>query len=313
MPEGRTYGWLGDDWQEYCDQLFALRHPNSYARMPDADRGDLGVEGYSTDGTGCAYQCYVSEAEETAKRAAAQKRKIRRDLKKLCDRAADVERHLGDIKIKRWILVVPLHDSKDVTAYARLKEKEIRSAGLTFLDPDFRIDIQTHLTHFPVERRALEEGGAGVVVAPQSSVTSKDVQELAEAEPHLLKNLEEKIARLLADRSVEDRRRFRDEMLQRAVAAANIQDYLRVHHAPVFERYLAEHDAEERDVTLEVGVGVADRPAFVADVRRRFEERLGANIRALGSREANQLSHGAVADWLRHCPIDVPMNQGQSS
>ena len=41
----------GDEWQEYCEQLFALKHPGSYARMPDEDRGDLGIEGYSTDGT----------------------------------------------------------------------------------------------------------------------------------------------------------------------------------------------------------------------------------------------------------------------
>src|SRR5205809_191624 len=138
----RTWAGDGDEWQRYCEQLFILHHPDSYARMPDEHKGDLGLEGYSTDGSGCAYQCYASEADTPGKRAEAQKRKMRRDLKKMRDNAVEVERHLGDIKIKRWILVVPVHDSIEVTAYAREQEAVVHNAGLDFVDSTFRVDVQ---------------------------------------------------------------------------------------------------------------------------------------------------------------------------
>lgn len=106
--------------------------------MPDEHKGDLEIEGYRTDGTGCAYHCYASEAETPGKRAEAQTRKVRRDLKKLRDSAEELRRHLDDITTKRWILVVPLHDSIEVTTYAREQESVIRSADLESVDAEFR-------------------------------------------------------------------------------------------------------------------------------------------------------------------------------
>jgi hypothetical protein len=306
MEDRAAHEWSGEEWQEYCEQLLILRHPNAFARMPDTDGGDLGLEGYATDGTGCGYQCYVTEQQETGKRADAQKRKITRDLKKLCDGAVEVARHLGDVVLLKWILVVPIHDSKAVTRHAREKELEMRGKGLLFIDPSFRVDIQTALTHFAAERNILEQAGAGLVRAPMIDVAPEELERFAKEEPELTRNLTEKIARLVAGQGEERQRDLVDFMQLAAVRGANIEDLLRVQHAPVYETYLRERSAEENDVKLEASAGTATEPRYVVDVRRRFEERLVERVRALGSHEANLLSHGAVADWLRRCPMDFP-------
>jgi hypothetical protein len=83
-----SHTWSGDDWQAYCDLLFQERHkPAGYVRVPDKDRGDLGIEGYTIDGTACMYQCYATQAVALRERYEAQRNKITRDLTKLVKNA----------------------------------------------------------------------------------------------------------------------------------------------------------------------------------------------------------------------------------
>lgn len=278
--------------------------------MPDTHGGDLGLEGYSTDEAACAYQCYVPESQEPGKRATDQKRKMTRDLKKLVDNQQEVARHLKGIQVKRWILVVPLHDSKEVTAHARKKELEMRARALAFLHPEFRIDIQTAETHFRRERELLDEGASGLIKAPPPAITTEHLDKLAEEAPDLLSNLEQKIERLLPGAPMVTRTDLRDTMQRSAVDGANLEDHLRVNHAPVYEQYLRERDAEEQAVQLESYTGVSAQTAYVTDARARFEERLRREVSGLRrGDEASRLSHAAVADWLRRCPMDFPISK----
>lgn len=304
MASHAVYEWEGREWQDYCEQLLIRRYPNSYARMPDTDRGDLGLEGYSTDGSACAYQCYAPEARDTGKRAEAQQGKITRDLKKLKDRATEVERHLRGITLRHWVLLTPLHDSKAVTAHARAKELEMRGVGLSFLHSEFRIDIQTVETHFTAERRRLEEEGLGVIAAPPASVDAAELERLAREGPLLLSNLEAKVRRLMPAGSKEKWDELRDTFQRYAVDGANLEDHLRINHAPTYERYLRERDAEERAVHLECLTGEGGS-AYVSQVRARYEARLRREVSAMRQGdEADRLSYSAVADWLRRCPMD---------
>src|SRR4051812_17856470 len=117
MP-GSTHIWSPDDWEEYCNGLFRERHgPTGYVRVPDRDRGDLGMEGYSMDGTGVIYQCYATEATEVGERYAKQRDKITKDLGKLVAKAERVAALLGDNVMGFWALVVPLYDSKELVIH----------------------------------------------------------------------------------------------------------------------------------------------------------------------------------------------------
>lgn len=313
MKDRAPHEWDGREWQEYCEQLLILRHANSYARMPDRHGGDLGLEGYSTDDEAAGYQCYVPESQETAKRAADQRRKITTDLKKLVDKMDDVARELNGVRLRRWILVTPVHDSRQVTAHCRKKEREMRDFELPFLTEDFRIDVQTVETHFRRERQLLDVGGAGLVRAPAAQVSDEDLERLTEQRPELVTNLEEKIDRLLTGQPLANKARLRDLMQRHAVDLGNLEDHLRVHHPPIYEQYLRQRDQEEQQVLMESYTAIEPTSgAYVSTARLRFERRLREQVAGLRQgTEAERLSHGAVSDWLRRCPMDFIEAEGR--
>src|SRR5436305_8600583 len=114
--------WSGDEWQEHV-LLLLKRHygPGEFQEVPDTDQGDAGLEGFSNDG--CAYQCYAPEEPLTLQqRAEKHKRKIYKDIQKFVKNQAVLLALIGSVKIKRWILVVPRIDSKEVIGYA---EKQV--------------------------------------------------------------------------------------------------------------------------------------------------------------------------------------------
>jgi hypothetical protein len=74
---GFLRAWDPDGWQAFALQLVQLRHyPQNVQIVPDAVRGDAGIEFFSTDG--CLYQCYApEEVADVGKAASAMKEKAR--------------------------------------------------------------------------------------------------------------------------------------------------------------------------------------------------------------------------------------------
>jgi hypothetical protein len=57
MPDEYQYSWDPKDWENRVLQLIRERHgSDNVVRIPDKDRGDLGLEAYTYDGS--VYQCY---------------------------------------------------------------------------------------------------------------------------------------------------------------------------------------------------------------------------------------------------------------
>jgi hypothetical protein len=300
----RPSTWSGDDWQDYCDLLFQERHkPAGYQRVPDKDRGDLGVEGFTVDGTGCIYQCYSTEAVGGSERYRAQRDKITRDLKKLAKNRDRLEGLFGQHVMRTWILVVPEHDTKDLVEHARKKEVELRQAGLPFLSPDVTVVIQTDVKNFAIERRALEDAAAATItVAPEIGEVeaSEAVLALKTNDAAQVAVMDEKLAKVLAPDTAVD---VRDRMLRQSVDGANIREHLRGSHPLTLERVLRQHQIEARDLLDERDFGQLHKGS-ITEVRARYEKRLRDSVPGLGDVQSSRLSHAAVADWVMECPID---------
>jgi hypothetical protein len=213
--------WSGDDWQEWCDLLFQARHaPAGYVRVPDIDRGDLGVEGYSVDGTGCMYQCYAGTATDLRKRYEDQRDKITTDLRKLVSNETRMALLLGIHRMRSWILVVPLHDSKELVFHARKKEDEMRGHALPFLDAHFTVVIQTDRQNFAAERKLMDAGAIAKVpsiAAPDDAMATAAVARLELDEAEQAATMDGKLRRA----SVGDPAAARDRLLRRVVDADN--------------------------------------------------------------------------------------------
>jgi len=310
MISGEHHIWLGDEWQTYCDGLFREKHGSTgYVRVPDRDRGDLGMEGYSIDGSGTIYQCYATEATDVGKRFEKQRDKITRDLGKLVAKKDRVAKLLGSHAMTCWVLMVPVHDSKELVIHARAKEEEIRKEDLSFLADGFTVLIWTD-GDFAKERAALDRAGVATIPPPKS-LTDDDVSESVAAMKEAAGQKIEEMSAKLRRAGTPDVLSARERLLRQVVEADNIREHLRREFPTTSELVLTELDIEERDVIQERDFKQLHSGSAIT-VRERLKERLAASVPAIGPDQASQLAHGAVGRWLLECPLDFPEPDGHS-
>lgn len=134
--------WNPDDWELFSLNLLQNRHGTlNVHKIPAAHQGDFGIDYYCTK-EAVAYQCYaVEEPIDISTRADRQKTKITRDLAKILANESQVRALFNDVKIKHWILLAPLHDSKEVNLHCSKKTKDMRDKKCDVLDETFEVAI----------------------------------------------------------------------------------------------------------------------------------------------------------------------------
>ena len=138
----QAHNWNGDDWQDRVKCWLSIRHKEDWVAVPDGHGGDFGIEGFSR--SGYAYQCYCADGPLGVLALYEKQRdKMTADLRKFVENADDLKKVFGTTKIKRWILVVPKHQSSKLNQHATAKAVEIVNTGLDYLDGDFQVHIQT--------------------------------------------------------------------------------------------------------------------------------------------------------------------------
>src|SRR3546814_5651337 len=55
--------------------------------------------------------------------------------------SSDLSKLLLSKPLKKWILLVPVHDSKDVNMHCAKKTADLRGMDLALLDPDFEVCV----------------------------------------------------------------------------------------------------------------------------------------------------------------------------
>jgi len=293
-------GWSGDDWEEYCDPLFAERHaPAGYQRVPDRDQGDLGFEGFTVDGSGCAYQCYADEQPDLKSRYEGQRDKMSEEVRKLILRKARVGELIGVHVLHRWVFVVPIHDSKQLVSHARRKEMELKEAGLDFIAEDFAIVIET-AENFVIERAKLEDFGAATVTVVADDVDEAAVATFKREEAEQVVTMDRKLQKVIDRPAV-----IRDRMLHHALDEANIRENLRRNHPLTAERVTRQIEIERRNVLDRRDLAELHKGSIVA-VREKLATDLQKTASAIGDDQASRVAHGTIARWLMECPMDFP-------
>src|SRR3546814_862354 len=137
-----VHQWRPDDWESFAQSLLQSRHGVlNLHKVPATHIGDFGIDYYCLADL-VIYQCYaVEEPIDIAIRADRQKSKITTDLKKLIAGASEVSKLLLSKPLKKWILLVPVHDSKDVNMHCAKKTADLRGMDLALLDPDFEVCV----------------------------------------------------------------------------------------------------------------------------------------------------------------------------
>jgi hypothetical protein len=293
--------WDGTAWQEYSLRLAQVRHgAENVQQVPDKVRGDCGIEFFALNG--CLYQCYApEEVYDIQKAASGMKTKSLRDLKKLEDYKDTIADILQSTKARRWILLCPFLDDKEVVAYVREKGEKIRAAGLPFISDDFEALVHSQ-SDFEGEIEQLRLRALG----PALKLTQPtDEQITSSSESALGKRLREKLDRAYPGQTRQQMESRANAYIRSLLLRDNALDDLRRDQPILWERSTSCLDAEERRLAA-FGSNAARPSAQLRESVDRIEKSLKEDLKDLPQAAITSMSTGTVGDWLMRCPLDFP-------
>ncbi|WP_265501245.1 hypothetical protein [Paracoccus beibuensis] len=290
--------WDGDEWESHVLHLLQAEHgAHNVQKVPAKHLGDCGLD-FICLHQQLVYQCYaVQEPVDVAVRAEKQKSKVTTDIKKFSDLNGGAAAILKKQKIKRWILAVPLHDSKAVVEHAAKKAAEVRAKNLPYVDVDFQIIIQDRETfdadtwnHRMLLRRRIRP------VVPEP--TEGEIAVVSDGDQTLIDNLRTKMLKRVSDPGeLED---VVVDLLRVFVHSENAKDALRYMAPDAYEDVV--RLISERLRRLRLG-----SRKLVGDPLDAEIDSLKASILAavpnLDPGAADTIALGAVSDWLMRCPL----------
>jgi len=305
MPEYHQF-WDPNEWESHVYRLLQDRHgPLNVCKVPARHKGDFGLDYYSAADQ-VVYQCYaVQEPCEVADRADKQQAKITTDLKKFCTGKPELLAILGTVQIKRWVLVVPLHDSAKLNGHCTKKTAEVKASIMSYVSSDFEVMIQD-LDSFDLNSRTFRALQRQSIKIPNKPATSKEIEAWTNSSNDLVKNLTDKLRKRV---NSSDKKKL-EEAVETAIGwflnRENTLDDLRV-NAPELHETLMEIIARHTECLTLYGPTADGSPS---QILRTELESLKADIEKsipnFSSQSVHQMAIGTIADWLIRCPLDFP-------
>lgn len=298
MAKNHKRNWDGDDWEDFSRRLVQMRHgPENVQDVPSKVKGDAGIDFFTTDG--CCYQSYApQETVDTAKAASAMKQKATHDLPKLIKNADVITNLLGTIKIRRWILLCPFLDDKDVIVHVSSKSLSVIEANLDFINPDF-CGLVHCLVDFESQLDTLRQQSLGVPI----SINDPTDEAITKAFNAIDERLEGKLKRGFPEDEIERRFHRKRQFIRSHLISSNVLDQLKLDFPDLWERARRTVQAEElRLETIGAGPGVPKEQ--LERGLERLEERLSKELNSLDESTITSIANGTLGTWLIECPLD---------
>jgi hypothetical protein len=297
--------WNPDDWEAFALGLLQNRHGAlNVHKIPAAHKGDFGIDYYCTK-PAVAYQCYaVQEPVDIAVRADRQKRKITTDIGKLIVNASEVSKLFLGNSVQHWIILAPVHDSKEVNLHCSNKTIEVRNQRHTHLDVSFEIGIHDQ-TSFAPEVVAAGMAGLSTVVLNVPHPTTEEVGRWEAGSRDLLLNATTKLVKRTGEGKVQE---AVAEAVRSFLHCNATLDALRSGAPDLHERVMGAVSGRRRRLAF---AGPQGGPAPGAILNTEIESLIAAIKSAapnLSDGNAEQIAFGTVSEWIMRCPLDFPPN-----
>ncbi len=300
-----THRLSGKEWEAWANKLLTCRYgPTEYQTVPDTDKGDAGIEGFTVR-DGHAYQAYgCNEPLATSERYEHQRRKLTKDIGKFITNACVLGKLFGTTKICRWVLFVPFFDSKEIVSHATAKTAEVINAALPYVASDFRIVICQE-SDFSLERDKLLKAELGSIFIGVDEPSESDVVYWTDMNSGLVSALNRKIRKLptLADGAA--RSAFCNKVLGWYLEGESVLEELRS-YPEIFENVIRAKTYREKYLAMTaVSVG-GGAQQILKEALSELGRDLERDVSGLHDISAEVLTHGTIADWLLRCPLDFP-------
>ena len=304
-----TVDWDGPSWEDHCLDLLRLRYksPGQFERVPSADQGDLGIEGFSHDG--CAYQCYSPDRLLPIKeRYERQRDKLTEDLGKLEKKQTDLVRILGGVMIRTYVFMTPVHDSRRLNRHAKTKAEEVRAKNLPHCHPQFDVVIHTEEDYI-VERAELISLGLNKWRLASVPVPETAVQNYVDSNPVLIATMDDKLSRI-PELTAGEELKLRSRLLRYKLVADNKLDEIRGHHPVAWEHIQDLRSAEGLRLEVECLLSRAAPADLLRQTADSYRDTLKGSLVFLTDTDASDLAWGTATDWLAECPLDFRVASG---
>lgn len=295
--------WDGGEWQEHCCRLLGAKYGEDIQFVPDRVSGDGGLEAYRLD-CGTVYQCFApQDALSVRAQTDAQKRKISTDIHKLVSKPAETVALLGaGYRVRRWVLLTPEYDDKELITFARGKSHKVRSAVPCppWCDEEFEIVVASDKDYFSIEMAQLF-GPIDIISLNLLEITAQDAY--ASVEEGVAARLTEKLGVCPALRADEaDLRGYRSEILVDYVYGKKQLAILEDRYSAAFSAVDRRARATQRRLTIRLAAGSGDVSDLEA-LGRELSAQFAIDVPALAPIACDDLAHYYLADWWIACPL----------
>jgi hypothetical protein len=294
----------GEDWQNWANQILNVHYgPTEYQEVPDHDRGDAGLEGF-TRGDGHAYQAYgCEEPISTSERYEKQRIKMTNDIGKFIENRPTLTRIFGTVQVTRWILFVPHYDSKEIVSHAAKKTAEVKAAALPYVADSFQVCVCQQSDFSVAESQLLSSAQRQLRISAEAP-TPQQIVEWNQANQGPSQVLADKLLRLPTLSSVEVRTKFHSQVLDWFLKGQEILEGLRA-YPDTFAKVKSAKSHRESFLVTGMVSGLPPQDHLMRSVND-LREALEQEVRELHRFSSESLAYEAVADWLLRCPLDFP-------
>lgn len=290
--------WEGKEWEAFSLRLVQQRHGVTNVQVvPDAVRGDAGIECFTADG--CCYQSYApEEVADVAKAASAMKRKASRDIQKLKKNEAIISALMAGKKIRRWFLLCPFLDNKDVVSHVAGEGGHLVQAGLELLHEDFRAFVHCPVD-FVSEIFALRQASAG---APLKLVDPSP-EEIAGYSNSLDQTLDDKLSRGFPLDTQQRRLERKKRLVGASIRSQNTLNELKENMPELWERCARAISLEGERLEM-FGPSPGAPVEQIEKERDRLLSVLKESLPTLEGASVASIAQGQIGTWLIECPLD---------
>jgi len=225
------------------------------------------------------------------------------DIQKFIDNKSTLKLLFGTLQMKRWVLLVPHFDSKEIVAHAAKKTQDVINADLPYVDTDFRVMVCQEVD-FAVARDQLINATSQGLKFKTSPVSEEAVNEWTQSNDGLLGVLRGKVEKLPTLHTQAQRDDFVIKVLRWYLSGQELLERLR-DYPQVYEKVIETKSHREEFLSMGNLHGSASNIVFL-ETLKDFQETLKREAKELHTFCAEKLAAEAVADWLIRCPLQFP-------
>jgi hypothetical protein len=291
------------EWENFCERMLIHRYGNDVLyTVPDDDRGDCGIEFYTS--TGIIFQCYYPKEKYEMKEYKNKiQKKINDDLKKLKTNEQEIKSWLDDIIIDQWILLTPENKSKAFLAYCTRKKNETINKDISFIDNDnFSVKIHT-ADRYPDSKLYAMKYDPSLVDIPFLNIDSGSIDDwkINDSNSEFLSNVSRKSK--LVRRNTPDG--FQNLVIEKYIQLDHFNDKLKDEHPDLYNKIydtsLSLLENMRIDLTLN---GDIVGKEYIAEIIKKNSEMFKKYSQDMSDKNIQLLPFGYLSKWIAHCYMD---------